>query len=62
MRKSKQTKKSVQQHTPAERLALRHKKRKEGPSAMRRKERRLPLQSKGFKDIEVDVEMIDEAK
>ncbi len=36
----------VKQHTPKERLALRRKKRKEGPSAKRRAERRVELQRK----------------
>lgn len=36
----------VKQHTPKERLAMRRHKRKFGPAALRRKERRLPLQPK----------------
>ncbi len=40
------TKTKVKQHTKAERLALRRKKRKEGPSALRRKAKRAALQPK----------------
>ncbi len=45
MRKAKlhAQKKPIKQHTRAERLALRRKKRKAGPSAQRRAERRKPL-------------------
>ena len=36
----------VKHHTPAEKMAMRRAKRKNGPAAMRRKERRLHLQPK----------------
>lgn len=36
----------VKHHTLAERMAMRRAKRKKGPAAMRRKERRLHLQPK----------------
>ena len=60
MRKSKIKSKTIKSHTSTERLALRRFQRKFGPSAMKRKKRRLSLQSKGFQGVELNVEMMDE--
>lgn len=46
MRKSKVRKLKVKQHTPAERISMRKFKRKQGPAAQRRRERRSGLQPK----------------
>lgn len=55
MRKAKrdrqeEARKPVVQHTRGERIHLRRKKRKEGPSALKRKEARAHLQTKTVSD------------